>query len=88
MASKIRIELNSAGITQLLSSDDVRYNLLQRAQAMADAAGGEPDFEASSWVGRDRTGGRAMAMVKTGSAEGRRLAAEEQALERAIDAGR
>lgn len=81
MAGSVRIELNRAGVGEFLKSDDVRYNLHQRATAIAETAG--PGFLAVSSVGRDR----AYAIVRTDSAEARRAEAEDHVLLRSISAG-
>lgn len=83
MAS-LRIKFNSAGFRKLMSSPEMVADLQDRGDRIAAAAGGQPDFEADAGVGRDR----AHAFVRTATAEGRRLEAEDRALTRAIDAGR
>lgn len=86
----IRFEINRKGVTDLLKSDSVRADLEARASRIRDAidtSGGE-EFESSSWIGKDRTGGRAMAMVKTANLEARREVGENPStLLRALDAG-
>lgn len=86
----LRIERNSKGIEALLKSAPVQAELEARALRIADAANasGDGHFEASSWVGRDRGGGRSMAMVVTKDAAARRSNAEDNVLMRALDAGR
>lgn len=84
MATKVRIKLNSPAFRELMSSAAMQAELEARAERIATAAGGEPDFETNVTVGRDR----AHAFVKTANNEGRRAEAEHRALTRAIDAGR
>lgn len=85
----VRIEVNSAGVRDILSSDGVLADLESRANRIAEAAGGSPDFEASAQVvGGSSKLGRAMAYVRTATQDGRRAEAEDRALTRAIDAGR
>lgn len=86
----IRIELNRAGITELLKSDPVQFELATRAGWIQEALPTDDgaEFEASAWVGKDRTGGRAMAMVKTANTEARLAQAKDNVLIRALDAGR
>ena len=82
MASRIRIELDKAGVGALLKSAEVKADVDRRARAIAAAAG--DGMKASSWVGFDR----ARARVQTDSPEADRAEAEDRALTRAIDAGR
>lgn len=84
-----RLKLNSAGIRELLSSDAVQADVGARAEAIAAAAGGQPDFEARvEVVGGSSKLGRAMGYAVTASEQGRVAEAERRALSRAIDAGR
>lgn len=80
----VRIELNEAGIRELLRSQGVRDELLRRAQRIAEAAGGAPDYEADSSL----THHRARATVWTATPEAMRAEATDRALTRAFDAGR
>lgn len=80
--AKIRIELNSKAIRDLLRSPEVQAELLRRAQNIAAAAG--PGMEASVVPGRNR----ARASVITATAEARRAQATDRVLTRALDAGR
>ena len=85
----LRVELNSAGIKALLSSPEVQADLLRRAEAIAAAAGGAPNFEASvRVVGGSSKAGRAYGTVRTATFEGQAAEATDRALTRAIDAGR
>lgn len=82
MAEKIRIDINSAGIQELLKSGPVQALLSAKAQRIAAAAG--PGMEASSRVGKTR----ARASVITTTRAARKAEAEDRALTKAIDAGR
>jgi hypothetical protein len=80
----VRVVLNSRGIVDVLQSEEVQRDLRRRAEAIANAAGGAPDFEAAVEV----VGDRAMGRVWTATTEGKRAEAEDRALTRALDAGR
>ena len=81
----MRLVLNKPGVRAMLRSPGVRADLKRRAQAIADAAGGEElGFEADSRIGRNRA--RATAITRTPTAE--YLEATERRLTRSIDAGR
>jgi hypothetical protein len=82
VATKVRIEMNSAGFRALLRSQPVLDDLARRADAIAAAAG--EGFEADARVGANR----ARASVRTATAEARRAEAVDKALTSAIDAGR
>lgn len=84
MAQSIRIKLNSAGVVALLQSQAVADDLARRGERIAEAAGGEPDFESRVTQNRDRS----VVFVTTASIDGRRAEAEDRALTRALDAGR
>lgn len=79
---RMRIELNSKGLRQLLRSPEVLADVEQRAQRIAAAAG--EGFEASAKLGPNR----ARASVVTATAEAMLAEAEDRALTRALDAGR
>lgn len=81
--SKVRIKLNHDAIAEFLRSDDVRLELERRAQAIANAAGGE-GFEVESRVGAKRV----RTSVRTATLEARMAEAEERALTSALEAGR
>lgn len=78
------VRLNSRGVRAVLQSAEVEADLRRRAEAIAAAAGGEPDFEAGAEV----VGNRAMAWVVTATPDGKRAEAEDRALTRALDVGR
>lgn len=85
----VRIKLDSKGIRELLSSPEVVDDLEKRSRAIADAAGGEPAFEAEvKVVGGSSKLGRAMGYVRTATFEGMRAEARDRKLTRALDAGR
>lgn len=84
MAGTVRIEMNPAGIGALLKSEEVAANMLARATAVAEAAGGGEDFVPSVYLGRSR----ARASVITATQAGREAEATNLVLTRAIDAGR
>ncbi|BAU32458.1 hypothetical protein [Microcella alkaliphila] len=89
MSKQTRISLNSDGIRQLLQSAPLQADMERRTRAIAAAAGGEPDFEARVEVkGGSSRLGRVMGYVATATMEGRRAAATDNALIRALDAGR
>jgi hypothetical protein len=78
----VRFELDSNGVKALLRSEPVRAEIERRANAIAEAAG--PGFEASVRVGANRVHGSVYATT----VEAMLAEANEQALTRAIDAGR
>jgi tRNA A37 threonylcarbamoyltransferase TsaD len=82
VASKVRIDINSAGIQEVLKSSQVRAFLLAKAQRIAAAAG--PGMVASSRIGQTR----ARASVITDTYKAKRAEATNRSLTRAIDAGR
>lgn len=81
---KVKIELNSPGLVELLKSDGVKADMERRAKAVALAAGGEPDYQADAWIGKDRARGT----VRTATHQARRDEAENRTLTRAVDAAR
>lgn len=82
MASKVKIELNSAAVRSLLRSSEMLEDLRSRAQRIANAAG--EGMEANAAVGPNR----ARASVVTATFEARHREATRRALTSAIDAGR
>jgi hypothetical protein len=80
----VRIELNTAGVRALLRSDAILQDLVRRGEAIANAAGGSPDFTVNASFGKNR----ARVHVVTETPRGRRLEARDRVLTRAIDAGR
>jgi hypothetical protein len=82
--AQIKVKLNSAGIREVLQSAEMEADLRRRAKAIAQAAGGEPDFVGDAEV----VGDRVMGFVVTATDEGKRAEAETRALTRALDAGR
>lgn len=84
MAGSVRVVINTEGVRELLRSTEVRQDLRRRADAIARAAGGEPDFVADDQV----MSHRARASVRTATPEGMRAEETDRALTKAIDAGR
>lgn len=80
--SKSKLELNSAGVRELLRSGAVQGDLTRRARAIAAAAG--PGFEVDSRVGPNR----ARASVRTATFEAMYAEATRRTLTRALGAGR
>lgn len=80
--TKVRIELDQAGIAALLRSGDVAADLERRAAAVAQQAG--PGIAHRVYQGRDRV----RAVIWTATAEARLAEARERNLLRALDAAR
>lgn len=78
--TKIRLELNKAGVRALLNSPEVRSDLTARAHRIRNAAG--PGFEVSQ-----ASGDRATVFIRTADRLGREREAKERALSRALTAG-
>lgn len=81
MAKQVIIKVNSAGVRELLKSDDFRYDMLQRAKAIADTAG--EGYIAVAAVGFDRAYG----IVRTDTPEARLDEAQNHTLLRSLHAG-
>lgn len=79
-----RIKFHYEGFDALRKSGEVAAQLEQRGEAIADAAGGPPDFE----VIVTANSSRARVIVTTSSFEGMRAEAEERRLTNALTAGR
>jgi len=89
MSTSIRVQINSDTIRKVLQSREMQAEVKRRAEAIADAAGGEPDFEARvEVVGGSSKLGRAMGYVAAATPAGREAEARDRTLTRAIDAGR
>jgi hypothetical protein len=81
----VRVDLNEQGVAELLKSPEVLADLERRANAIADAAGGEPeDYEVVVMIGRTR----ARASIRTASHRARAAEARERRLTRSFEAGR
>lgn len=81
--SNVRIELNSAGVRELLTSAEAQADLVDRARRIA-AAAGEGNEAKDDGPGPNR----ARAVVVTATPAARVAEARDRALTRAIDAGR
>lgn len=81
MAKQILVKMNQKEVGRLLKSDDIRYDLLKRAQAIQENAG--DGYLAVSAVGYDR----AYAIVRTDTFESRREEATNHTLLRSLHAG-
>ena len=82
--TKVRIEMNGAGIRALLKSPGVQADIEARTNAVAAAAGAPEDFKPSVYIGKTRVRGS----VITASRAGQEAEATDLVLTRAIDAGR
>lgn len=80
--SDVRVKLRIRDIRKLLKSNPVQSEVARRARRMANAAG--PGFE--SVVKPAKFTSRAF--VQTNSAEGRKRQAEQNVLQRSLNAGR
>lgn len=80
----VRIEMNRGGAKAILQGDEVQGLLREKAEVIANAAGGSPDFEVDVRVGA----ARARASVFTATEDGRRAEAEDRTLSNAVDAAR
>ena len=87
MAAKLQsLKVNKAGIIALLKDPGVAADLARRGAAIHAALptdNGE-EWSVSSYTGFDR----AATIVKTANMAAKRAAAEDHAIQRAIDAGR
>lgn len=79
-----RLKVDSGQVKALLQSVEVASELERRGEAIAEAAGGRPDFEVRNTRNRDR----AVTFVTTATIEGMREEASHRSLTRAVDAGR
>lgn len=66
-----------SGFNEVRNSEAVKTDLRERAQRMAAAAGGEPDFEVQDHSGATR----ARFTVEAVTEKGRAMAAEDRALD-------
>lgn len=80
----VRVVMNHEGAKALLTSDAVYLELVRRADLIASAAGGAPDFEVIPTVGS----ARARAIVVTATVAGMLAEARERRLSNALSAGR
>lgn len=80
MAEQIRVELNDAGIQELLKSEGVAAFLAEKAAAVqAGAASSGGEFSADLIEGKNRV----RAVVRTDDYKARKAESERQALSRA-----
>lgn len=84
MAKTVKLNLIPGAVPKLLKSREVLSDLERRARQIANRAGGQPDYEVESMVGRTR----ARASVMTATPEAQYAEATQRTLTRAIDAGR
>lgn len=84
MSRNVKVVLNPGAVPELLKSPEILADLERRALNIANAAGGAPDYEIDSSIGRTR----ARAMVWTATPEARYEEASRRTLTRAVDAGR
>lgn len=79
-----RLRFHYEGFDALRKSSEVAGELQQRGEAIANAAGGSPDFE----VIVTANSSRARVIVTTASYDGMRAEAEDRVLTNALTAGR
>lgn len=84
MAGNVRIEINGDALRALLKGPEVQADLRDRADRIAAAAGGAPDYDVDVRVGATR----ARASVRTATFEAMRAEATDRTLTQALDAGR
>lgn len=82
MATKIRLDLDSEGIQEILRSPEVERELRRRADRVSAAAG--PGHVTTTWQGFDRV----RAKVATTTARAAREEAINRTLSKALDAAR
>lgn len=80
----IRVVMNSPAAKALLQSEPIAAELKRRADLIADAAGGAPDYE----VRVSRGSARARATIITATIKGRAGEAKDRRLSNALNAGR
>lgn len=81
-----KIAYNSAGAVATLNDPGVAADIQRRAEAIH---AGLPDDDGAEWfIGHGRSKDRPYSIVGTQNAAAKRLAAEDNALQRAIDRGR
>lgn len=85
-ASSVRIELNSAGVVATLNDPAVRADIYRRGEAIHGAL---PTNDGEEWfITNGQSKDRPYSIVGTGNAAAKRAAAEDLALQRALDRGR
>ncbi|AXH47304.1 hypothetical protein SEA_EDEN_9 [Microbacterium phage Eden] len=80
-----KIRMNSGGALAVLNDPKVASDMLRRANAIANAA---PKTDGEEWLVSSFTTDRPNATVRTGNKAARLASAENNALMRALDAGR
>lgn len=85
MATRVRIEMNSAGFRQILTGPEVSSDLRRRGEAIAAAAGEGHTVEVFTG---GYGGGRAIAIIATDTFEAMLAEATTRSLSTALDAGR
>lgn len=83
MADTFRFVIDVAGFDAFRRSQPVRDVLVAAGHAIADAAGGAPDFEVVERPSKSR----ARVLVKTATVAGMQAEATNRALTRALSAG-
>lgn len=80
----VRVEMNRSGAAALLKGEEIQSLLREKADRIAAAAGGVPDFEVTVRVGATR----ARAIIRTATLDGMRAEAQNRTLSSALDAAR
>lgn len=80
----VRVVMHHSVVKEFLRGDEVQLDLGRRADAIRDAAGGEPDFVSEVHLGS----ARARALVITATFRGMKAEADERRLSNALSAGR
>lgn len=82
--ANVRLVFDYAAFDAFRSQPDVAAGLMESAKAIADAAGGSPDFLAVS----SPSSSRARAIVVTATPKAMHLESSRRSLTNALDAGR
>jgi CRISPR/Cas system-associated protein Csm6 len=82
----VKVRLNSAGVLAVLNDPQVVSDLERRGEAIKDSlpTSSDEEWSTSSFKGKDRP----QVLVRTANYAARRTSAEDNALVRALDAGR
>lgn len=84
MAGSMRIDFHNEGFDEVRRDPAVEVELMTRGHAIAEAAGGEPDFLVLSEPSKSR----ARVVVITATPAAKIAEATDRSLTRALDAGR